>query len=226
MKSILLYDLYSVESKIRDNELNECWNWNSRINFSSIFIYGDKYTSLSIESSAVHTGDPTRLTFGKFLSIVDYNRGTDGVAILTNSDIKLDPLLIEVTHGLPVGVLLAISRYEMTGMIASNPWCTQDTWVLRLQPIHKPLMTTASFSLGSPGCELRFAELMHSAGFSVYNPCLSFRNIHLHKQASIHKVEDTHFGAYIFSHPCEYSDVIACDPAKSGKVVYYRKGYS
>lgn len=220
----LFYDYYNSNSPERQSEIDRCAMANFSIGFKRIIAFGNKNIDLANSSHILKAPLNSRLTFSNFLSFVDSNQHSTGVAILTNSDIMLDPRIIELTSDLEKNILLALSRHEADLTLVEYPWCTQDTWILKFQSIHKSAIIACQFYLGTPGCELRFAEALYASGFTVYNPSLSIRNLHNQSISSVHYDNDRHYGAYIFTPPCFIEQVKERDNSLSGKLCYLRKG--
>ena len=223
MDITLLYDYFSAASVERQQELDYCLRQNLSLDFSRIILFGDKQFSGIDSKMVVRIPLQERLTFSDFLEYVHANRNSEGIAVFTNSDIVIDKTLIDSVSQLKFGVVLAISRYESIDTLANDPWCTQDTWVLRLQPIHISARLSTKFPLGKPGCELRFAEALYSVGFSIFNPCLSIRNLHVHSLASNHNDEFRLYGSYIFTPPCLMEQAANNDQSVIGRLVYLRR---
>jgi hypothetical protein len=217
----LLYQYYEASNNSRQDELDECLTENLNISFEHIVVCGDRRFETS-KKNVVFASHGRRLTFGKFLDFVNQNGDLDGLAVLTNSDIALDAKFLEKISTVDADTVLCISRYEANGKLVESPWCSQDTWVMRFQKVREPLRMATNVYLGSPGCELRFAEAMYSAGYKVFNPCLSIVNRHIHSQPSTHEHSDRHYGAYVFTPPCTIEDVVMKNSASEGYPVYLR----
>jgi len=221
-RSTLVYEYYQSPNSERQIDITNCFNHNTTINFESILVYGDLPLPSYAPLNAMHCGRMQRLEYRDFLSVVHQHRHLDGIAILTNSDILLDPTIVLKCAGIRPKTLYSISRYELDGRITPNAFCSQDTWVLRFQYIEQSLFQSCSFHLGNPGCELRFAELLYSKGYSVFNPALSVKNIHNQKNVSKYDESLRHHGAYIFAEPCSL-DQLGSDPDGScGRLTYLR----
>lgn len=223
MRATLVYDVYTPKVEERKSEINECIISNFNIMFDHVVLFGESKNQTNYKSTFIHSGNGNRLKFSDFLEFINANRFAEGVAVLTNSDIKLDTKIIELTSDLEKNILLAISRYELSNELAENPSVTQDTWILKFQPIHFSAIAATQFFLGTPGCELRFAEALYAAGFTVYNPCLSIRNTHIQKTPSQHYPDERYFGAYIVTPPCYLEDIKNRDNSREGKLVYLRR---
>lgn len=154
---------------------------------------------------------PRRITYADWLE--NTNTLTPGdISICLNADMYLDgsvellrkhaKMLAERRH------FLALSRYNHDGkrfVLNSNPHWTQDTWVVVRgdQPFPSALLQETRFELGHPGCDNKIAYVMHSYGFTVSNPCLQIRTIHLHSDEGrpYDSRKDKLIGLHAFVHP-------------------------
>ena len=222
METYLITEHFDPVCPLRRAEIRDCKDHNYSINFSRIIEFTDESTLRESRRGVIGLNLSRRLRFSDFLDFVDRNQNEQGLAVLTNTDIFLDQSILSQCLDIPKDVLLAITRYEADDSLAKDPWCTQDTCVMRFQPIHRSAITSSQFNLGVPGCELRFAEALYSTGFDVYNPCLSIFNRHNHKISSTHDSRQRLYGAYVFTAPCSIEQVLSKDEQTKGKLVYLR----
>lgn len=220
----LIIQSYIANSKERQAEINHCVAENMKIPFDEVIVYGDNSFITEEGHRIVKKLTKSRLTFRSFLQEVSSRESLEGFCVLTNSDIILDKGILDKCSRIPTSVLLSISRHEQIGGLVPGPHCSQDTWVLRNQKIRDPLIQASDLPLGTPGCELRFAELMYSSGFKVFNPSLSVNNLHLHSGATRHNDDERHYGAYLFTHPCNLRDVGLESADHTGYPVYLKSG--
>lgn len=222
LETYLITERYQPDCPVRRREIQECLTSNYSINFDRIIEYSEDSTLGEMSPGVIRLSLQRRLRFSDFLDFINNNKNKIGLAVLSNSDIFLDSSILSRCLDIPAKVLLAITRYESDNSLAKDPWCTQDTWVMRFQPIHRSARAATHFCLGIPGCELRFAEALYATGFDVYNPCLSIVNRHNHRIPTPHDSEQRLFGTYVFTAPCFIEQVLSRDESSAGKLVYLR----
>ncbi len=154
---------------------------------------------------------PRRITYADWLDNTNTLAPGD-ISICLNADMYLDgsvsllrdnaSMLAKRRH------FLALSRYNHDGkqfVLNSNPHWTQDTWVVVRgdQPFHPALLQETRFELGHPGCDNKIAYVMDSYGFTVSNPCLQIRTVHLHSDEGrpYDSRKDKLIGLHAFVHP-------------------------
>lgn len=154
---------------------------------------------------------PRRITYADWLEATN-TLATGDISICVNADMYLDDsveLLRKNAALLAEGrQFLALSRYNHDGkqfVLSSDPHWTQDTWVVVRsdEPFHRALLQETRFELGHPGCDNKIAYVMHSYGFTVSNPCLHIRTIHLHSDEGrpYDSRKDKLIGLHAFVHP-------------------------
>jgi hypothetical protein len=223
MKKILLTQWYDCKDPDRHAELLKCVSHNLSLSFDIIYVFHDKSAIEFVASNVNNLHVNRRLTFRDYLQIVAQDCHRGDMLVLTNTDILLDGRIFQLESMMNANQLVALTRYEADGNLASTPWCTQDTWVLVGQQIHQSALSSSDIPLGTPGCELRFSEIMYSLGYSVFNPCIDIRNMHIHSKASVHLDEDRNYGAYLFTPTCSIVDLANTSESEAPRVVYYRQ---
>ena len=208
MKNILIIQNFNCSDTLRKNEINECIHHNTQIGFDEVIIFNDSIEPTFLSSHIKNIDSSGRLTYADFLKVVDNPANYGDLLVMTNSDIKLDPKILESKKYLKEKMLFVFTRYEIDGNLAKNPEITQDTWALLGQPIPKGIKNQSLIPLGLPGCELRFAEIFFSSGFAVFNPCLSVQNTHIHSKKTEHLDENRLWGAYLFTPACYFDDTV------------------
>ena len=118
----------------------------------------------------------TRPTFRDFLDLFE---GGDTINVLANSDVYFDETLALVAR-LGRRDCFALSRWDVqpdgSSRLFDEP-ASQDVWCFRGRV---PDALEASFFLGWPGCDNRFAHEVARAGYALTNPARSLRCHHLH----------------------------------------------
>ena len=207
MRRILLTQWFECGDATRGKELAECVQHNIDLGFDSVVIHNDSVDPMFFGPNVENIRTNTRITYKDFIDIVSNPKNFGSLVCLTNTDIKLDSHLFDLAGVMGENHLISITRYESSGQLAEYPWCTQDTWLLLSQPIHKSIIYQSAMPLGLPGCENRFAEIFFAAGYEVFNPCLSIKNVHVQAVQSVHRNENRIYGAYLFVPPCQLSDI-------------------
>lgn len=173
---------------------------NLQLGFDETIILNDAVEPAFAGERITNVARRGRITYRDFLDVVSDPSRLGALVVLTNSDIMLAPNFDAVAATLRPGELYCFTRHEAAGgQLAEAPWCTQDTWAMLAQPLHNSVLFQAAIPLGRPGCEIRFAEILFSAGYAVYNPCLDVRNVHVHSAPAPHSDADRIYGAYLFT---------------------------
>ena len=220
MKKILIFQWFKCGNEAREQELVDCVNHNLSIGFDEVLIFNDDVEPMFHGKNIINIPSIGRLTYRDFINIVKDPGNYGSLIVLTNTDVKLDRRILSLNEILKERTLIAISRYESNGMLADDPWCTQDCWALISQPIHKSIIHQCDIPLGLPGCEIRFSEIIFNAGFSVFNPCLDIKNLHVHSNQAPHQDEDRLYGAYLFTPACTLKDIINEDKSVAPTLCY------
>jgi len=218
MKTILIFQYFDCRDATRKAEFIDCINHNISLGFDEIIIFNESVDPPFSGSNIKNVRTNKRLSYRDYIEVVTNPAYFGSLIILTNTDIKLDPKIL----GLPLKErgLFVFSRYEQNKLLAETPWATQDTWALLGQPLAKGVWLQTEFPLGVPGCELRFAEIIYSAGLAVFNPCLSIKNIHIHSEQKPHSNEDRLYGAYVYTPACTLEDISLGKREKFPAVAY------
>lgn len=122
-----------------------------------------------------------RPTYNDFFKIASSKGDDNTIHILTNSDIYLDKETTGLFTGIGKGMVWALSRWEFfhSGKLSLfNRRDSQDVWAWRgrMEEIEG-----ADFRIGVPGCDNRISRLFIDAGFTVINPSMTVKCIHLHQ---------------------------------------------
>lgn len=207
MKKILMFQWFDCPDAARAAEFLSCAQHNLQLGFDEIVIWNDSTEARFSGPNITNICTDRRMTYRAFIDAVNDPANLGSLVVLTNSDIKLADNFGRVAEAARAGDFLCFTRYEGAGQLAQHPWCTQDVWAMVAQPVHNSVIYQSDIPLGMPGCEIRFAEIMFSAGFSVFNPCLEVRNLHLHSNQVPHREENRIFGAYLFTPACSLTEV-------------------
>ena len=144
-----------------------------------------------------------RATYGDFFrAMVPYSKD---VNIIANTDIYFDET-IEFANQIKQKQCYALTRWELYGGTVmsfnqrhgrpSPPQWSQDAWIFRgvVRPENYDNVIAVNnatrgsesipFYLGIPGCDNKIAALLREKGYTVTNPSLVIKAIHLHKNSS------------------------------------------
>jgi hypothetical protein len=227
MKTILLFQWFACTDSARKRELQECIEHNLELGFDEIIIFNDsvppQYFNSSGRGNVKNIQKNSRITYRDYIRVVNDDGNYGSIVVLTNTDIKLDHKILSIDSVMQDNDFLCFSRYEAEGQLAKDPWCTQDAWAMISSPVHNSIIFQSEIPLGMPGCEIRFAEVMFGAGYSIYNPALDVRNLHFHSNPNVHSDKDRLYGAYVFTPPCRLTDVRHRNPACLGVPRYLTK---
>jgi hypothetical protein len=207
MKTILLFQWFDCRDPVRRAEFTACAEHNLRLGFDEIVIFNDSTEPAFDGAHVRNVPADRRLTYRDFVDLLVDPANEGALVCATNTDIKLDPRLLDLTARVQKQQLLCFSRYEADGQLAKSPWCTHDTWVALGQPVPDSVVLQSSIPLGVPGCENRLAEIFFSSGFRVFNPSADIRNTHVHSVPSVHSDEKRLYGAYAFVPVCASADI-------------------
>lgn len=126
------------------------------------------------------------------------------IKIIANSDIFFDDSIEFIKKDLMKNYVYCLTRwdYKEDGKhIFYNNFKSQDAWFFmdKLPP------KIGNFYLGVPGCDNRFAKELKDRGYTVENPSLTVKAIHVHRsnQRSYDKIKDKVKGPYAYPLPKE-----------------------
>lgn len=207
VRAILTFQCFECLDAHRHDELRRCIEHNLSLPFDKVIIYNDSTAPAFFDDRTENLCGAGRQTFRDYLRIVEDPRYRGDLVVLTNTDIMLDRELLRAREHIRPSDLLCFSRYEADGAFPAAPWCTQDVWMMLAQPVPASVLLQSTLPLGLPGCETRFAELLFNAGYSVMNPSLDTRNVHVHTRQTPAKDENRIYGAHLLTPPCRLADL-------------------
>jgi len=206
-KKILIFQWFNCKDETRKQELIDCINHNLKIGFDEIIIYNDSVEYTFYGENIKNISTNKRITYRDYIKVVNDPNNYGALVFFTNTDIKLDENILTLDQVIKEKMLICLSRYENNGLLTDSPWCSQDVWALLSQPIHMSVVHQCDIPLGLPGCEIRFSEIIFNVGFSVFNPCLDLKNIHVHSNPNSHLDENRMYGVYLFTPACTIEDI-------------------
>lgn len=226
MKTILLFQRFDCANAVRKSELEQCILHNLKIGFDKVTIWNDSVDPIFVGENVHNIRANRRMTYRDYIDVLDAEENYGSLIVLTNTDIMLDSNLLTISSVIQKNFFLCFARYETSGQaleLPKMPWCTHDTWAMVSQPVHNSIKFQSLIPLGMPGCELRFAEVIFNMGYAVFNPCLDIKNVHLHSEISPHDHKNRIYGAYLFTPPCNLSDVklSSVNASHMARPVYY-----
>ncbi|WP_338441498.1 hypothetical protein VZG28_12760 [Synechococcus elongatus IITB4] len=209
MKNVLCFQYYDSGNPNRQEELNYVLQENLKLQFDDYFIFIHPDLDFPSDDQRItYISLQDRLKFSNFLEIVTC---TDNqLLVLINSDIQLNESLFSSTSYLQIGMMFALTRYEKNGELAysDNPRISQDTWIMKSQPLPQTLIDQSQIQLGIPGCENLFSGSMKSYGFEVFNPCLDIQTYHHHdSDYRTTASSERYWGLYYEPEPCFLKDI-------------------
>ena len=214
---ILFAQYYVPDSKKRAAEINQCFERNINNDLISKFIiYFEKQEDMKLipdNKKIIKKYHPHRMTYAYWLKETEQqNEGT--LCMLINSDIYLTKSIDHLIKNIKViqeeKKFIALTRYNPVNNgfeLNSNPhWC-QDSWAIVKDNAALPsaLLQETAFELGQPGCDNKFAYVMHSYGFTLSNPCYEVCTVHLQESAtrSYDSKDSKLIGLHAFVHPVQ-----------------------
>jgi hypothetical protein len=158
----LFLNYYRDSNDARNDELELCLHNNIRNN--------------NINTIIIESND--RLKYSDFFYYIDKLGMHDTVNVIANLDIYFDES-ISLCESINDNNVYALSRWDNLGMklVHFNRHDSQDAWVFR----GVPKGVFGGFYLGVPGCDNRIAFEFKKAGYSVHNPSLDIKAIHIHR---------------------------------------------
>src|ERR1700689_975593 len=85
-------------NKLRAAEFTECMEHNLKIGFDEVLIVNSGSAPNFFGTNITNVTIDDRMTFKHFVLILNQQKYRDWGVITANTDIKLDPTIIEVTH--------------------------------------------------------------------------------------------------------------------------------
>jgi hypothetical protein len=206
-----LAEYYHSPDRSRQSEINRSLIANSRLSWLTHCLVAYEINTIKHPPFRHVPLYRERLAFADYLKIVRSESCEDacGVFILCNSDIELTNDVLRLTPWIRKGDLIALSRRE-DGMIGfeHSPETFQDCWIMCSQMISWDIIDECNFHLGIPGCDNRFAAVMHKAGFQIWNPCINTSILHHHRSAVRTGVNKRLKGLYYEPFACSLEDYI------------------
>lgn len=222
MKHLLITQWYKTKSELRNYELQAAFLSNIDLKFDEIIVFIEGTPAPIVSDNITYYQIDESITFKAFADMVNDERYRDVVITLTNTDIYLDRDYLEKVSSIQKLELFAISRYE-NNVLTPSPQLCQDTWCIRGQPLLQSVLDQAHIPLGRLGCESRFAEVFHAAGFKVSNPCLTIRNHHIQKEASRHNEQLRIYGTYCIIPPSSLEGRVTVNPQLASFTIHNHK---
>lgn len=196
MSKVILYqNFYIDKAPERQAELEECLSQNIACSLiDEIVLIADSNT---IETICVRFPSEKikwliwsgRPTYNDFLLLI---KPEQAFHVIANTDIYFnDTLGLVKRRGVAEGTCFALSRYDrMLDGTLSPHLCrgSQDVWIFSKPP---KVVPGADFTLGIPGCDNKFANLLLRAGYRVVNPSKDIKIIHVHNTGIRNYVKDT-----------------------------------
>lgn len=143
------------QSKDRQHEIDKCLRINKKLFDKVVIVEG-------------------RPTFAELFALTkDY---PNDINVFCNSDIYFKDLTL--LHTIKPNECFSLTRYDIKNgqEVFFNRRDSQDCWVFRGEV--KPIK--ANFTMGMWGADNHIAWLIQNAGYTVKNPSLSIKIIHLH----------------------------------------------
>jgi len=135
---------------------------------------------------------------------------TNNICILSNSDIYFDNSLSKINNLNITNNFFALLRYDED--LKGNKILfkrhniprddSQDSWIFR-SPLNIDLQKL-DFTLGTPGCDSIFANIVHNSSIKVSNPCYDIITTHVHNNNfRTYTDSDVLHGIYALLTPCK-----------------------
>jgi hypothetical protein len=199
----LLTEWYRDTSEKRQEELRLCLKRNAEnSHISEIYLCGSKedLASAPTHDKIRRVTSNARMTFNNFLTLAA--AALPGrICIVANGDIYFDETLALVSKIELEETVHCLSRWDLRvdgGLDFSNTDRNQDAWIFKA-----PLLVSANFYPGLPGCDNRLAWLIYNEALRpVANPSLSIRACHAHlSNKRNYRETDRITGPYLYVPP-------------------------
>lgn len=215
-KFCLIVQHFSAKSGRRQEEIDSVLKKNCLLGFDEIIVIHETNDPPPVlNTRIIYIFKPSRITYSNYLEFVFDPKYKDWNLVFANADIEITEDIFRVAGLLKEKTVLALTRYEPDGTHHAVPHVTQDTWIMKGGEGNESLKSQAGMQLGRPGCENRFAELLVSHGYQVYNPFREIKTIHHHLEETKHEMSKRLFGLYCFPHPCSLLDIGVKQPIYS-----------
>ncbi len=141
----------------------------------------------------------TTRTSGGWGLIAQFDTSTS-ICPISNSDIYFDETLELLQHCDLTRTILGLSRYDNGYLFAQAG--SQDCWI-GVAPLNVNT-NICGFKFGVLGCDNRFAQIIHDAGYHIYNPSKTIHTHHQHgSQYRTYHGIPTVEGMHKLLEPCE-----------------------
>jgi len=115
MKKILIFQWFECNSAFRKQELVECIEHNLSLGFDDVIIFNDSIEPMFTGVNVTNVETRSRLTYRAFVDIINEPKNFGAMVCLTNTDIKLDRKIFDLSPVLHPNVLFSISRMKPMG---------------------------------------------------------------------------------------------------------------
>ena len=209
---IVIWVIYYIEptgSVERQFEIDECLRRNiANTHIDKICVFAENCVVPFESPKVVVIPTSRRLTFSNIMGVIASLGADSDINIIPNSDIFFDETVL-LMNRMTKDEHWSLAKWEYNG---GNPYAflaqtSADVFAIRGHP--KPLSPSPDFTMGIPGCEAVLRNIMYRSGYSILNPCISVRCIHMHESGMRHSQErkqiwpDTDFWNEFKKHPTD-----------------------
>lgn len=174
-----------------------------------------------LKEKLIVSEDGARLSYRGFRDyVLSAAISADAFVCLANADIYFDETLRELWSADMTSKCLALLRYDVSleaaeGKAEAEPKIfgprddSQDCWIFRVEDLKKRAEAGESwspltFTVGQAGCDNAFAGELVRRRWTVANPCMSIRTLHVHESAyrTYRQDDRVSLGVYATVAPC------------------------
>ena len=216
---ILVTTYYIPNDKQRLLEINRCLykNYNNKY-IKKIYLLNDYNYDLPFEDknnkieTIIINSKNEKLKYSDAIHFIN-EKLTNNICILSNSDIYFDNSLSKINNLNITNNFFALLRYDED--LKGNKILfkrhniprddSQDSWIFR-SPLNIDLQKL-DFTLGTPGCDSIFANIVHNSSIKVSNPCYDIITTHVHNNNYRTYTEcNVLHGIYALLTPCKLGE--------------------
>jgi hypothetical protein len=219
---INLYSTYFISSnKKRQDELNFCLKKNLQNEYiDKINIFLDKNTKIcnfyNFFENKYYNKYTNKLNFIRIEKIptykdwIEHSQTNKLISVFSNADIYFDESINKMFQYLKKpNSIICLSRHEDLDsgkILHKNPHWSQDVWAINSNYLKNlNFISQIDISVGQCRCDNKFAYVMNTYGWDLYNPCSIIKCFHKHESRIINynPIEPINIGALAFVHPCK-----------------------
>ncbi|MEA5422257.1 glycosyltransferase [Synechococcus sp. CCY9202] len=214
LKVHLFTQIYASKDKEKLDRLIQCLEYNLAVDVVSKITVLNEGVPITSNNERINVKRIySRASFSDiFLAINEYTDPNATHIAIANGDIMLSSDISRLLPKITVdSTVAALTRHELDGILKSNPFESQDTWIFKKHSFHSRVTDGSHINLGIAGCEHLLAATLYFNGYNIWNPSADCKTIHNDPNPS-NAYTDRLYGCYLLLPTCKVDDVESKQP--------------